>query len=229
MKASVKFLALALLGIIVLLSPAYAGLTMHSDVDCTGDCTVKQSYNGDSVEVTTSGKVSMTTKGDGEKAEVSVEAEGEGEAKITKSDGTSSTVKIGSSSGSSGSTKTSGAATIASEAVTNASSSTSTVGSAANEALCNGTDTTCGENSTEENSESWMWETNAATIIYSGDANGSSPETSGQGQEENLNAGTGKTIVEANADGSEERLEEDGPFQKIYQFFEQLTLKIWFF
>lgn len=56
---------------------ALASTTVHSEVDCTGECSVKQTYNGDSVEVKSSGSTKITTQGDSSKAEVDIDTDGE--------------------------------------------------------------------------------------------------------------------------------------------------------
>jgi len=75
MKASNFYLGIIIF--LVLLNFVSAEIKIQSKVDCTGECEIKQSYNGDSVEVKASGNTKMTTRGDSGKAEVAVDTEGE--------------------------------------------------------------------------------------------------------------------------------------------------------
>jgi len=72
------FLAIIAMAVIFLCTGCTLAETQIStSVKCTGDCTVKQTHNGESVEVSSDSKLAVSTNANDAQANVTIDAEGE--------------------------------------------------------------------------------------------------------------------------------------------------------
>jgi len=190
--------------------------TMTSNVDCSGECTVKQSLNGESVEVVSSGRTSMTTHSNDGKAEMAIDSTGHGEVRMNLNDGGDSNlnVKVG-SEGSGEDSHPSINTTF------NHRDNAPDVPRNLSQNRDNNSGNNASENETPEEVENGNYSergsTNSICSGYQIDSDCSVQEGFGNP--------THKTI-KVNTDGTVETAETDGIFQRVYKFFQSFSARI---
>lgn len=93
MRAPIFFWVLVL-SVLCLGTASAANIKMVNDVGCTGECTVTQSYNGESVQVTSSGSTRMVTTAENGSAQMAIDSQGQGEVRTNLKENSSLSVSI---------------------------------------------------------------------------------------------------------------------------------------